>query len=115
MRISDWSSDVCSSDLAINYIAAKPTEAFEAGLDLGYGRFGADEVGGFLSGPLSSTPTARVSGSVERRDDWQRTYTRINEDGLLVVDTDAPRRKLGERLLASGRLVLNWKRRSRLD
>src|SRR3546814_5396053 len=44
---------------AINYIAAKPTEAFEAGLDLGYGRIGAAAVGGLLSGPLSSTLTAR--------------------------------------------------------
>ena len=100
---------------AINYIAAKPTEAFEAGLDLGYGRFGAAEVGGFLSGPLSSTLTARVSGRVERRDDWQRTYTRINEDGLFVVDTDAPRRTLGERRFESGRLLLNWNPSSRLD
>src|SRR3546814_7680711 len=59
--------------------------------------------------------SARVSGRVERRDDWQRTYTWINEDGLFVVDTDAPRGTLGERRFESGRLLLNWNPSSRLD
>src|SRR3546814_10113108 len=91
MRISDWSSDVCSSDLpvttshsafdlerievlkgpqgtlfgqnatggAINYIAAKPTGDFAAGMDLSYGRFNEVNAEAYVSGPLTDTLRAR--------------------------------------------------------
>ncbi|PQM26301.1 TonB-dependent receptor [Sphingopyxis lindanitolerans] len=60
---------------AINYIAAKPTREFEAGLDASYGRFDAWKLGGYVSGPLSNTLSARLA--VEHRDmgPWQRSYT----------------------------------------
>lgn len=60
---------------AINYIAAKPTRSFEAGLDASYGRFDRWELGGYVSGPLSDTLSARIA--VEHRDmgPWQRSYT----------------------------------------
>ncbi|MEA3151667.1 MAG: iron complex outerrane recepter protein, partial [Gammaproteobacteria bacterium] len=40
---------------AINYIAAKPTDKPEAGYELTYGRFGAVNVNGYVSGPLTDT------------------------------------------------------------
>src|SRR5690606_22448688 len=36
---------------AINFVPAKPTEYFDAGVSLSYGRFDAVDVGGFVSGP----------------------------------------------------------------
>src|SRR3546814_9554415 len=80
MRISDWSSDVCSSDLnatggAINFIAAKPTDNFAAGLNLSYGRFNNITADGFVSGPLTQNIKARLAVSKEWMDNWQRGYT----------------------------------------
>ncbi|MDB5715467.1 MAG: Outer rane receptor protein mostly Fe transport [Sphingomonadales bacterium] len=80
---------------AINYIAAKPTQDFKAGLDLSYGRFNEVDAEGFVSGPLSSTLRARVSGRYERADGWQTSNTRPG-------DTN------GKKSLISGRLLLDF-------
>jgi iron complex outermembrane recepter protein len=80
---------------AINYIAAKPTSAFAAGADLDYGRFNAVTVGGFVSGPLAETVTARFAFKSETRGDWQ-----YNRD-----DTDT----LGRKDFQTARLLLDWK------
>lgn len=64
---------------AINYIAAKPTADFQAGMNASYGRFGAATVGGFVSGPLSSTLSARLSVNHESRGDWQASVTRPDD------------------------------------
>ncbi len=40
---------------AVNYIAARPTDSFKAGIDAGFGRFNAWELGGFVSGPLGES------------------------------------------------------------
>jgi iron complex outermembrane receptor protein len=61
---------------AINYIAAKPTNQFAAGIDASYGRFNDATVNAFLSGPIANTLRARVAISGERADDWQYSYTR---------------------------------------
>lgn len=64
---------------AVNYIAAKPTSDFQAGMNASYGRFGAATVGGFVSGGLSSTLSARLSVNHESRGDWQRSVTRPDD------------------------------------
>ena len=50
---------------AINYIAAKPTSTFKAGLDAGLDSFGQVSGGGFISGPISDTLSARVAVRTE--------------------------------------------------
>lgn len=80
---------------AINYIAAKPTDSFDAGFDLTYGRFNQIEAEGFISGPLSNTLSARVAIRSEYQDDWQRGYT--NGDSI------------GEKHFVNGRFILDWK------
>ena len=79
---------------AINYIAAKPTNTFEAGGDLDYGRFNAVTVDGFVSGPLADTVSARFAFKSETRGDWQ-----YNRD-----DTDT----LGKKDFQTARLLLDW-------
>lgn len=79
---------------AINYIAAKPTKAFHAGADASLARFGEVNVGGFISGPISDTLTARLAVRTEQGGDWQRSYTRND--------------KLGSRNFTTGRFLLDF-------
>ncbi len=46
---------------AIKFIAARPTEALQAGLTGQYGEYGTSKLSGFLSGPLASTARGRVA------------------------------------------------------
>ncbi|TWB20349.1 outer membrane receptor protein involved in Fe transport [Nitrospirillum amazonense] len=61
---------------AVNYIAAKPTNQFEAGLDGTLGRFAAAGLDGFVSGPISDTLAGRFAFSVREGGDWQQSTTR---------------------------------------
>jgi iron complex outermembrane recepter protein len=65
---------------AVNYIAARPTKDFKVGLDVGYGRFNAWELGGFVSGPLGDKVGIRLAARHEGSGEWQRSTTR--NDGL---------------------------------
>jgi len=85
---------------AINFVAAKPTDEFHAGLNLGYGRFNAIEASGFVSGPISDTLNARLAVKTVQSDGWQKSYTRDATNGK--TDTLA------------GRLLLDWKPTDRL-
>ena len=81
---------------AINYIAAKPTNDFEAGVDLTYGRFNERDEEAFVSGPLVETLTARLAVRNEDRDGWQLSDSR-------------PGDSLGKRNFQTARLLLDWK------
>ena len=59
---------------AVNYIAAKPTETFLAGVDASYGRFNRLQVGGFVSGPITDELDARIAVQGERGDPWQKHH-----------------------------------------
>lgn len=84
---------------AINYIAAKPTADFQAGLNASYSRFGLIESSAFVSGPLSDTIRARLAVKGAQGGAWQRSNTRNDELGdadsfaaRLLVDWDASER-----------------------
>ncbi len=64
---------------AINLIANKPTDVFEAGASATYGRFNLFEFTGHLSGPLSETVRMRVAGQAHVMDAWQKSYTRPDD------------------------------------
>jgi outer membrane receptor protein involved in Fe transport len=80
---------------AINYIANKPSQKQEAGLQVGFGRFNTFTAEGYVSGPLSNNLTVRLAGNTTQAGPWQRSYTRN--------DT------LGSVHRAAGRLTLEWK------
>lgn len=80
---------------AINYIAARPTAGFEAGIDASYGRFNEVNAGGYVSGPLSGTIGARVAVRTMQSSDWQRNFV-----------TGAT---LGSQNLIQGRVLFDWK------
>ncbi|KQS03675.1 hypothetical protein ASG11_04970 [Sphingomonas sp. Leaf357] len=79
---------------AINYIAAKPTNDFQAGGTVSFARFATLEAQGYVSGPLSSTVKARLSFATTQGGDWQKSYTR-----------DAG---LGDRNKGQARLLVDW-------
>lgn len=81
---------------AINYIVAKPTESFEAGGDIGYGRFNTIEGNAYISGPLGNTVAARLAVTGLNSDDWQKSNSRPN-------DTN------GKQSYVAGRLLLDFK------
>ena len=79
---------------AVNYIAAKPTNQFAAGISTTYGRFNEIDNEAYVSGPLSNTLTARVAVRDETSDAWQHSYTRDDTNGA--------------RGFGTGRLVVDW-------
>lgn len=80
---------------AINYIANKPTDHFEAGLRGSYSRFNTADLQGFISGPLADNLNGRLSVRTTQGGDWQKSYTRNDS--------------LGETHVVQGRVLLDWK------
>ncbi|HKY80673.1 MAG TPA: TonB-dependent receptor [Sphingobium sp.] len=79
---------------AINYIAAQPTDRLSFGVRGSYGRFNTTDLAGFVSGPLTSTLSARLALRSVQSNDWQKSYSRS--------DTNGSQNQL------FGRLLLNW-------
>lgn len=79
---------------AINYISAKPSDEFEAGVDVSLARFGAYDISGFVSVPVTDTLGIRVAAKTEQGGTWQWNYTR--ED------------KLGASRRFTGRAIAVW-------
>ena len=99
---------------AINFIAAKPTDKFHAGITLGYGRFNAVTEEGYISGPLSSSVSARFSQRVEHADGWQKSATRP-DDRNGKLDNITGRLQIDFHPSDSAKFLLNvngWKDRS---
>jgi len=78
---------------AVNYIAAKPTNTMEAGVDATYGRFNEFDIDGFVSGPIGKGVKARLSFREELRDGWQ-------------LNSIIPGESIGRHDLSIGRLLL---------
>lgn len=85
---------------AVNYIAAKPTSEFSAGINGSYGSYSRGNVEGFVSGPLGSNLKARIAVKQEFGQGWQRSYTRND--------------RLGQVNNTSGRLLVDWTPSERL-
>jgi iron complex outermembrane receptor protein len=85
---------------AINYIANKPTDHFEAGLTGSFSRFNTGDVQGYISGPIANNLDGRFSFRTTQGGDWQQSYTR--DDSLGAVHQ------------TEGRALLAWTPTSRL-
>jgi iron complex outermembrane recepter protein len=79
---------------AINYVANKPTDSFEAGIRGSYSRFNTFEGQAYVSGPLSETLSGRIAVFGVRSDPWQYSYTR--HDGI------------GRQRKLAGRAIVDW-------
>jgi iron complex outermembrane receptor protein len=82
---------------AINYVARRPTDELEAGVNATVGRFFTSDIDGYVSGPITSTLKARVAlRDVHSGQGWQYSLTRPN-DRLGKIDKQA------------GRLIVDWR------
>lgn len=79
---------------AINLVAAKPTGAPKAELEVGLGNDEAVTLGGYVSGPLSDTLRGRVAIRRDQADGWQKSMTTGRTNGA--------------RELTEGRVILEW-------
>ncbi|MEJ5978899.1 TonB-dependent receptor [Novosphingobium sp. PS1R-30] len=66
---------------AINYIANKPTDQFDAGADLSFGRFNTLDGQAFVSGPITDGVKARLAVRGVHGDEWQKSFTRNDKLG----------------------------------
>lgn len=61
----------------INFVTAKPTTEFEAGVSLDVGNYETYNAGGYISGPLSDNVQVRLAARGERSGEgWQESITR---------------------------------------
>ncbi len=79
---------------AINYIAAKPTDKFEAGGSVSVSNYGRIDANAYVSGPLSDTVSARLSVGAVSGGAWQYSTTRDDH--------------LGNADVKQGRLIVDW-------
>jgi iron complex outermembrane recepter protein len=82
---------------AINYIANKPTDTFEAGGDLSLGNFKTANFQGFVSGPIANGLDMRLAVQSNNSGAWQNGYAQ-----------QAGQETGGQDFL-NGRLALQWK------
>lgn len=67
---------------AINYIANKPTEEFEAGITASYGRYNTFDTEGYISGALNDSLRGRLAVSTTQSSDgWQKNIVTGDELG----------------------------------
>jgi outer membrane receptor protein involved in Fe transport len=66
---------------AVNFIANKPTDEFEAGVTVSYGNFDAVDIDGYVSGPLTDAWGYRLALRSQTSDDWQESYVDDQEAG----------------------------------
>jgi len=98
---------------AINFIANKPTEEFEAGVELQYGRFNEMDLSAFVSGPISDTLLYRVAAKSITSDGHQRSHTGgqgLGPDPIWVANgrSYSIDKEAGEKDFLNGRLSLQW-------
>jgi len=71
---------------AINYIANKPTDTFEAGVDGSFGRFDDTDLEGFVSGPVANGLDVRLAARINESGAWQKGYAQ--QDGQTIGGKD---------------------------
>lgn len=66
---------------AVNYIANKPTQELEYGIEATAANFRTEDVIGFISGPLNDRWSYRLAGRFRSAGDWQENYLDGSEAG----------------------------------
>ncbi len=82
---------------AINYIANKPTDTFQAGGDFSYGNFSDTKFNGYISGPIVEGLDGRIAIQTHNSGAWQKGYG--PQSGQSIGGSD----------FLNGRISLLWK------
>lgn len=98
---------------AVNYVANKPTETFEAGIEASAGKYNTYDLQGFVSGPITEALKYRVAARMIQSDGWQERYTNPNQLAADPYWTDleptAPARNYGLDDEAGDQDFLSWR------
>jgi outer membrane receptor protein involved in Fe transport len=87
---------------AINYIANKPSDHFEAGINASYGRFDDADISGYINGPVTDTLDVRLAMRLNQSGAWQQGY------GPQQGET------IGGKDFVNGRLSVLWRPNDKL-
>jgi outer membrane receptor protein involved in Fe transport len=87
---------------AINYIANKPEDHFDAGVDASYGRFDNADIQGFINTPVTDNLDVRLAGRINESGAWQQGYA-LNQG-----------QEIGGQDFLNGRISVLWKPSSKL-
>ena len=91
---------------AVNFVSNKPTEEFEAGVTLEYGRYNSLGLDAHIGGSLSDTVRGRIAlTSTNSSDGWFESHTRSDELG--EVDTLGVRALLDFDVSDSANVLIN--------
>ena len=82
---------------AINYIANKPTDTFQAGADFSYGTFNDTDITGYVSGPVADGLDVRLALRHNESGAWQKSYG------------PQPSQSQGGKDFTNGRFSVLWK------
>jgi iron complex outermembrane receptor protein len=99
---------------AINYVANKPTDTFEGGIDVSYGNYNATTLSGFVGGPVTDKLKVRLAFEHDSRGDWQKSYASIGANGY-AVRSDANQQLLGQQDISKGRLLIDYQANDNID
>jgi iron complex outermembrane receptor protein len=99
---------------AINYIANKPTDTFEGGIDVGYGNYNATSLSGFVGGPLTDKLKVRFAFEHDSRGDWQKSYASIGANGY-AHRTNGNQQLLGQQDISKGRFLVDYQATDNID
>jgi iron complex outermembrane receptor protein len=86
---------------AINYIANKPSDAFDMGINASYGRFNDGDISGYINVPVNDTLAVRLAGRLNQSGAWQHGYFQQSSQTI------------GGKDFLNGRLSVLWKPTSR--
>ncbi len=86
---------------AINYVANKPSDHFEAGGTLTYGTFNDTDISGYISGPVAEGLDLRLALRHDESGAWQKSY---GGPGSLQ-----PSESTGGKDFTNGRFSVSWK------
>ena len=65
----------------INFVSAKPTEQFAAGVEVSYGRYDTIDTVAYLSGPISDNINGRIAASyLKSGEGWQQSLSRSGDE-----------------------------------
>ncbi len=105
---------------AINYIAKKPSQTFDAGIQASYGRFDTNDIKGAIGGPITDTLSYRIAARSVRSSGWQTSYTHgdaLPPDPYWTADNRNYRfdNKFGRKKFYNGRLSFLWEPNDQLS
>lgn len=99
---------------AVNYVPNQPSDQYEAGVDVSYGRFNEVDIQGYVNVPVSDTLRVRVAARRVQADGWQKEYSDLERPDA-YYSTIHRQDEMGERKFINGRVLVDFTPTDRLS